>query len=495
VFSTFNIFMDHETTVLPMNADGFVIREDRSVRSDWDSCYTMGRMLGTGFWGEVFAVEETEGAAQTDTALSATVPKVMKIMQYQNSPDDGIENSTDFRDMIIEEARDFMRVPRDSPYLTGFYGTFEGMFGRSRQPEYQMFMRMVTNPTFSVGGVAQTAQSDKFIAEVNSKNLLTGKDDGFQWLSVWKRIMKTGVQGLADIHEVGMLHRDLTTENIMFTGEFPNNLTTVLVDYGQAVLGEVSEVAKASGAVGRGDVTWDHHIKKGAAVLASPEHHLDLIPSGQGADDRRRLDFWLWGVAATSYLFRWAEGFHGRELVRRFDSHMFRRRRGEEARRSFGETFKTEFFDTKWGSPEGVGFLNEDWVRQEEHAQDLHEAGEFLARFFNHPDNEDPSRTPFGSHDRGAATSTRSLCKDPVFWPDCTGPVEFRRVPESMSLVRSINGVVRKVEFAYFHKGTDEVVRCRFVESNRFSVPVEVDMSQAEGVVAPARCFIAPDEH
>merc|ERR1711865_1262372 len=100
---------------------------------------------------------------------------------------------------------------------------------------------------------------------------------------------------------------------------------------------------------------------------------------------------------------------------------MFRRRRGEEAKRSFGEQFKTKFFDTKRGSP---GFLNVDWIRQEEHTQDLHEAGEFLARFFNHPDNEDPSRTPFGSHARGAATSTRSLLNDPVFWPDCTDAVE-----------------------------------------------------------------------
>merc|ERR1711865_411151 len=117
-------------------------------------------------------------------------------------------------------------------------------------------------------------------------------------------------------------------------------------------------------------------------------------------------------------------------LVKRFDSPMFWRRRGEEAKRSFGEEFKTKFFD-------------EDWVRQEEHAQDLHEAGEFLARFFNHPDNEDPSHPPFGSHARGAATSTRSLLDDPVFWPDCTGPVEFRRVPESMSLVRSTKALTK----------------------------------------------------
>lgn len=367
-----------------------------------------------------------------------------------------------------------------------------------------MIQRVVTKPTFRVGGVANESQSDRFIAELNSTDLLTGRDDAFQWLSSWKQMMKTGVQGMADIHEAGMLHRDLTTENIMFTGEFPNNLTSVLVDYGQAVFGEVRKAAKATGAIGRGDVTWDHHVRKGAAVLASPEHHLDLIPPGQGADDRRRLDFWLWGVSATSYLFRWAEAFHGGDLEGRFNSRMFKSWDG--ANKSFGDEFKADFFDKKCRSPDGVGFLNKHWAQ--DYAQDVEEAGEFLARFFNHPDNEHPSRTPFGSHERGAATSTRSLLNDPLFWPDATGPVEFRRVPENglvqigtesvpvRSLMRSKNGLVQKVEFAHFHKGTDEVVRCRSVQSERFSVPVEVDMNQAEGVVAPGGgiCFQAPGE-
>src|SRR5439155_4044349 len=196
-----------------------------------DGKYKIVERLGVGGMGEVYKV--------THTFLGAT--RVIKVIRPQ------ISESQDAHDRFLREARaatkvqhpnvatlhDFSALPDGSHYMVWEYIDGENLAQRLRA-------RGTFAPRYAV---ALTIQA---------------------------------LQGLEAIHRAGIVHRDISPENLMITPEVDGEERVKIIDMGVAKVEDSTDTATRAG------------VFVGKLRYASPEH-LGFLPEGQKIDGRADL--------------------------------------------------------------------------------------------------------------------------------------------------------------------------------------------------------------
>ncbi|MGZ7032545.1 MAG: protein kinase domain-containing protein, partial [Thermoanaerobaculia bacterium] len=195
-----------------------------------DGKYEILERLGTGGMGEVFKVKHT----------MLGVTRVVKVIRAN------ISASSDASERFLREARLATRVQHPSVATLHDF---------SRLPDGSHYM------------VWEFIEGQNLAQRIRTSGKLAPRQA--------VRIAVQTLQGLEAIHRAGIVHRDISPENIMLTREASGEERVRIIDLG---------VAKAEG----GDSATQTGMFIGKLRYASPEH-LGFLPEGERIDGRADL--------------------------------------------------------------------------------------------------------------------------------------------------------------------------------------------------------------